>query len=110
MGRYRTAYNPTDVPVVIDDDGRVAAGREWSPVLASHELVKAAVERGGLVFVDEPKDGADGQAGDAFAATNALNDADTPEELAEVAQDVGATPTPAAKRAAEKADKAREEK
>lgn len=110
MARYRTAYNTLDRPVVVDDDGRVAAGGEWSPVLASHELVKAAVERGDLVFVDEPTGGAEGQAGEAFAATTALNDADTPEELATVAEDVGATPTPAAKRAAEKAAKAGEDK
>jgi hypothetical protein len=105
MGRYRTVYNPTDSPVVIDDEGRIAAGREWTPVLASHELVRAAVDRAALVFVDPPKDeeGLNPAALDAFHRTAALNEADGPEELAQVADDTGATPTPAAKRAAAKA-------
>lgn len=106
MARYRTAYNTTDRPVVIDDDGRIAAGGEWTPVLASHDLVRAAVDRGDLVFVDDPGGDEKGHpdAVAAFAAVEALNAAAGPEELAEVADNLDATPTPAAKRAAARSE------
>jgi len=115
MARYRTVYNPLDVPVAIDDDGRTLGGREYGTVLVTGkpgEAAADAIERGSLVVVERPA--ADVEVGvdarEAFDATDALNAADTPEELAEVADAVEATPTTAAKRAADKAakeDKAR---
>lgn len=103
--RYRVAYNTTDRPVPIDDDGRIAPGGEWTPVLAAAEQVRDAIAAGVLVLVDEPDDldGIHPDARAAIDATAALNEAAGPEELAEVADDVDATPTPAARKAAARA-------
>lgn len=109
MARYVTAYNPTDRPVVIDDEGRTVAGRSWAPVIRQAEEVRGAYERGDLVTVSRPADDdeLDPQAVEAFDATDELNEADGPEELAEVAEDTGATPTKAARKAAARTQEAK---
>jgi hypothetical protein len=112
--RYRTVYNVTDRPVPIDDDGRIAAGGEWTPVLASHPLVRSAVDLGVLVFVTPPDTTGDDvrkalnpAALAAFDEVERLNTADGPEELAELADELDATPTPAARKAAARAQEAK---
>lgn len=107
MARYRTVYNTLDRPVGIDDDGRTIGGGEYGTVLTTGkagEQADAAIDRGDLVVVERPAgDGpVNPDALAAFDATDALNAADTPEAIAEVADDVDATPTAAAKRAAAK--------
>lgn len=51
MGRFRTAYNPTAGPVLIDDEGHSLGGHEWGPVEAGHSVVDEAVERGALTLL-----------------------------------------------------------
>jgi hypothetical protein len=100
MARYKTAFNTLDVPVVVDDEGRSIPGRGWAPVLTSVDQVRAAVDQGFLVYVTADGDSADidADAREALAATDALNAADTPEEIADAAETTGATPTKAARR------------
>jgi hypothetical protein len=52
----RSAFNPTDTPVVIDDEGRVLPGLEHGDVDPDAPEVEAAVEQGRLILADdEPK-------------------------------------------------------
>ena len=51
---YKTAYNTTDTPLVVDDDGRVLPARSFGTVQSTAEQVKSAVERGEVVFHDRP--------------------------------------------------------
>ena len=114
MARYRTVYNTLDRPVALDDDGRTIGGGEYGSALTTGkagEVADAAIDRGDLVVVTRPKgDDLNDDARAAFDATDALNAAPDDEALAEVAEQVDATPTAAAKRAAAKQaqeDKAR---
>lgn len=68
---FKTAYNPTDSPVVIDDLGHSIGGREWGAVETTDDATKAAIDGGLLVLVDEPGRGAsvNDRAAGAFART-----------------------------------------
>jgi hypothetical protein len=61
---YRLAFNPTDSPVIIDDDGRGLAGHDWAAVDDSSALVTDAIAAGRLVWPAIP----DGLAGDGTRA------------------------------------------
>ena len=49
-----TYYNPTDQPVIADADGRMVPGRDRATLDGRTPEVKAAVERGDLVKLDDP--------------------------------------------------------
>jgi hypothetical protein len=49
---FRPAFNGTDQPLVIDDDGRTLGGNEWGAVDADTDRVKTHVEAGSLIVVD----------------------------------------------------------
>lgn len=49
---HRTAYNSTDRPVVIDDEGRIIAGRDYGTVDDSKEEVKEALALDYLILVE----------------------------------------------------------
>lgn len=53
----RTAFNPTEGPVVIDDEGRTLPGLTHGPVDPSCDAVTEALAGGRLVLVDTPKKG-----------------------------------------------------
>lgn len=81
---FRTAYNPTDAPVVIDDEGRTLEGLAWGPVRSTAEEVRGALERGTLVLLDTDTDTAgelDPQAREALDATAELEAARRAGEL-----------------------------
>ena len=52
--RYRVAYNTTDGPIAVDEDGRQAQGRTWAAVDTRAPELDAPIARGALVYVDEP--------------------------------------------------------
>lgn len=56
----RVAFNPTESPVVYDDDGHSVAGLERVEVDSTSSVVKQAIEAGRLLYVD------DGSRGDDF--------------------------------------------
>jgi hypothetical protein len=59
----RSAFNPTDGPVVIDDEGHVLPGLEHGDVDSDAAEVQAAVEQGRLILADdEPEPPAPAQA------------------------------------------------
>ena len=109
MARYRAAFNPTDRPVVVDDEGRTLAGRAWGPVVEAAPEVRAARERGELTFVDRPKgdDDLDPAAAAVFDAVDELNAAPDAEAIAEAADEHGAPPTKAARKAAATTEEAK---
>lgn len=49
---FVTAYNRTETPAIIDDNGRVLGGFEWGPVGVAQQRAQDAVNRGALVIVD----------------------------------------------------------
>lgn len=51
---HRTAYNPSDDPLVVDTEGRVIGGREWGTYDTTDEVAKALVAEGRLVPVEKP--------------------------------------------------------
>lgn len=59
--RYRSAYNATDRPVVVDDEGHIIAGGEWGVADAASEASRSAEGRNELVYLadDDLADGAD---------------------------------------------------
>lgn len=48
----KTAFNGSDSPVVVDDEGHQIGGGEWGTADSTHDGVKAAVDLGTLVWVD----------------------------------------------------------
>lgn len=48
-------FNTTDGPVTIDAEGRIVGGGEWFDTKQTPEI-KAAVDRGELVVVSQPKE------------------------------------------------------
>jgi hypothetical protein len=83
MARDRSAYNTTDSPVVIDDEGHTLGGREHGVVDVNDPHVVVALERGALLLredldapaptvLDEPEQGEPelDQDGDEAAATD----------------------------------------
>lgn len=57
----KPAYNPTDRPVVIDDDGHTLGGREWGAADPDTDRVRALVDAGELVLRDDLPKNADPQ-------------------------------------------------
>jgi hypothetical protein len=51
---YRLAFNPTDRPVIVDDEGRVLAGHDWEALDDTDERILALVEQGQLVWPATP--------------------------------------------------------
>lgn len=103
---YITAFNTTDRPVVIDGDGRTLPGQSWGPVLTTADPVKVALDSGALVKVtaDVKADDLNPEAREALEATARLEKARKkgPDEAAKVADEVGASMTKSAARAADK--------
>lgn len=103
---YITAFNTTDRPVVIDDEGRTLGGQSWGPVLTTADQVKEALAAGALVKVtaDASAEDLSPDAKTAIEATEQLETArkSSPEEIAKVADEVGASKTKRAARAADK--------
>lgn len=52
---YRTAYNPTASPVVVDDEGRIIGGREWGTYDTTEQAAKDALGRRDLIATDDPE-------------------------------------------------------
>ena len=52
MARNHDAYNTTDGPVVVTDEGHMIGGREHGKVDPELDVVKAAVESGSLILAD----------------------------------------------------------
>lgn len=65
---YKTAYNTTDSPVVVDEEGRVLGGREWGTVDDTFEGVKRGAAEGRLHVFHQRFDEGPGQNPDAIAA------------------------------------------
>lgn len=74
---FRLAFNPTDSPVLIDDDGHTLPGGEWGPALTTESAVKAALEAGQLVWSQDPSDDADPAA---VAASKRVADLNAPKK------------------------------
>lgn len=49
----RPAHNPSDQPIVIDEDGHTLGGGEWGAVDPNEPSVLAAVAGGSLVIPDD---------------------------------------------------------
>lgn len=47
------AYNSTDVPLVVDDEGRAIGGRSWGVVHTTEALARRSVLAGQLVVLDD---------------------------------------------------------
>ena len=106
---YVTAYNTTDRPVLIDDEGRTLGGGEWGPVLTTEEPARMALDAGTLVKVAEPKnlDDVTPEARSAFERTSELEEARKSGDtgaIAEAAEQAAATPTKGARRAAARSE------
>ena len=56
---YKTAFNTTDSPVVIDDEGHILGGHEWGTVETTADAVKSGLDSGRLVLVDATSDSGD---------------------------------------------------
>lgn len=52
---HKTAYNPSDDPLVVDTEGRVIGGREWGTYDTTDEVAKGLVADGRLLPVDKPE-------------------------------------------------------
>ena len=65
---FRTAYNTTDAPVVVDSEGRSIGGGEWGTVETTEDAVKAALEAGSLEIIAGELDDGPGQNPDALKA------------------------------------------
>lgn len=50
---YQTAYNSTDRPIVIDDDGRQLAGHEFGPVDVDQVTVKEGIASEAVILQDD---------------------------------------------------------
>lgn len=72
----KVAYNSSDSPIVISDEGHVLGGREWGPVETTEESVKAAVDAKTLIF---QKDAGDEPNSEAKAAQAEVDAPDEPE-------------------------------
>lgn len=75
MSTHATVYNPTLLPVQVDDDGRVIGAGEWASVRRRTDVVRRAIDSGSLVVVDKPGGDLDPEAAAAFAATDEANSA-----------------------------------
>lgn len=60
----RVAFNPTETPVVVDDEGHTIAGLDWRDVDTNSPQVKDAVESGRLVWPELPQFDVSGSAQD----------------------------------------------
>lgn len=79
-GRWRLGANTTDTPVVIDDDGHQLGGREYGPLDTTQDAVQDAVDRGAIVWPDNPARTARTDAGHALREVERLNKTDQPEQ------------------------------
>jgi hypothetical protein len=52
---YVTVFNPSDSPVLLDEQGRSVGGGEWSPAETTDSVTKAALDSGGLLKVEAPE-------------------------------------------------------
>lgn len=73
---YRLAYNTSDSPLLIDDEGHVLGGREWGAVNDKLDQARDAVRAGTLRFVDELGEDADPAATAAMDRVTELNQSD----------------------------------
>lgn len=73
---YSTAYNRTESPIVVDEDGRTLGGGEWGTVDTTGELVKAAQAAGWVVVFPDLEATADTapDAREAIEQTKAIRD------------------------------------
>lgn len=51
---YRTGYNPTTSPVVVDDEGRTIGGRDWGTYDSTERAANDALDRRDLIAVRDP--------------------------------------------------------
>lgn len=51
---FKTAYNPNETPVVVDDLGHVIPGLDWGTVETTANPAKDALDAGLLVLVERP--------------------------------------------------------
>lgn len=56
---YRTAWNPADVPVVVDAEGRTIGGGEYGTVDTTDSAAKALLDAESLLLVSDPPSDAD---------------------------------------------------
>lgn len=56
---HKTAYNPSDDPLVVDTEGRVIGGREWGTYDTTDEVAKSLLASGALVPVERPEGNVD---------------------------------------------------
>lgn len=80
MARSFDAYNTTDAPVTIDDEGRQIAGGEHGKVDPDEPLVGLARDRGALIFAEDRRSPDDEVAPD-DAETRAQAEADAEQLL-----------------------------
>lgn len=52
---YVTVFNPSDSPVLLDEEGRSVGGGEWATAETTDDVTKAALADGRLVKVDAPE-------------------------------------------------------
>lgn len=93
---FATAFNTTDAPVVVDDEGRTIEGRSWGTIETTTDAAKAAADEGTLQVYPDKLDDAPGQNPDAVDAyhrtaavqsrARAYSELDT-DELARLADD-----------------------
>ena len=50
---YRTGYNPTVSPVVVDDEGRTIGGREWGTYESTEDAAQQAIDRRDLIPIKD---------------------------------------------------------
>lgn len=51
----KRVFNPTDQPVVIDDEGRVLGGGEWAELDTTDDLIKSLLDREQLLVPADSK-------------------------------------------------------
>lgn len=73
--QFVTAFNSTDRPAVVSDEGHILGGREYGTVDSKQALVKRHIDLGVLAVIDDPGDELDGMAKEPKAAIKATRDA-----------------------------------
>lgn len=53
---HKTAYNPTDGPMVVDEEGRVIGGRDWGTVNTTDPVAKVLLDDDSILLVDRSDD------------------------------------------------------
>jgi hypothetical protein len=101
---HKTAFNTTDQPVAIDEEGRRIGGREWGTINTTDPVAKQALEDGLIVITERPagNDEINPQAAEAFAVTEAAAElAELPaDEVKQLVDDDDATKAEAVEKAA----------